>query len=285
MSIERPSITVVATPIGNLADISERALVLLRECDLVLAEDTRISRRLLEAYGIGTPLQAFHAHNEHDRGCGLLERARRENLAIALISDAGTPLISDPGYALIRDAHASGIRVSAVPGPCAAIMALVMSGLPADEFTFLGFLPARGAARRERLRLLAAEHRTSIAYEAPHRLHEFIADARSELGDERPVFVARELTKLFESSYRGTLGDIESVLAADPNAARGELVIVLGPAPARQQEFAQLDEVLKVVLEYLRPGEAVALAARIVGAPRNLVYKRYLETHAGKLQT
>lgn len=271
--MSRPAIAVVATPIGNLGDISRRAIETLRDSDLILAEDTRVSKRLLDAIGVVRPLRAFHAYNENAAAATLLDRIIAEELQVALISDAGTPLISDPGFPLINLALSRGIRVTVIPGPCAAIAALVISGLPADGFAFEGFLPSRSAARRQRLRGLREEQRTTILYEAPHRLRECLEDARLELGDDRPVFVARELTKLHETSYRATLGGILELLDADTYAERGEIVIVLGPAPATDVSIAQIDHVLRHALRYLSARDAVALTSDLTGAKRNEVYK------------
>lgn len=266
----------MATPIGNLGDISQRAIETLRSSGLILAEDTRVSKRLLDAIGVVTPLRAFHAFNENQATTALLDRVVAEPLRLALISDAGTPLISDPGFPLIHLARERGIEVTVIPGPCAAIAALVISGLPTDRFLFEGFLPPRAAARRERLRALRHEQRTVVCYEAPHRLRELLDDARLELGDERAVFIARELTKLHESCYQATLGGIAELLDADSYAERGELVIVLGPAAAIDPEEARIEQVLRQVLRYLGARDAIALTCDLTGARRNEVYRMCL---------
>ncbi len=277
MSIEGPAVVIVATPIGNLNDISNRALETLRESDLILAEDTRVSKRLLNAYRIDTPLQAFHEHNEDEITARLIARIIRERIVVAMISDAGTPVISDPGFPLIRAAHDSGVVVTIIPGACAAVAALAISGLPADKFVFEGFPPAKQAARRERYRQLADETRSIILYESPHRLSASLADARAMFGAEREVFIARELTKLHEASYRDTLGAIEDVIAADTYAAKGELVVVIGPSAATRLEQAEVRRTLRAVLRFLSPRDAVALTCEITGEKRNLVYRVCLE--------
>ena len=219
----------VSTPIGNLGDLSPRAREVLGGADLLLAEDTRHTAQLLHACGIARPpgtLESLHEHNERDRVPRLLERLRA-GASVALASDAGTPLVSDPGAALVHAAAAAGVEIVAVPGPCAAIAALTLAALPAARFAFEGFLPARAAARREALRQLVGEPRTLVFYEAPHRLRESLGDMAAELGEARPAAVAREITKRFESVYRGTLGSLAQQAASDADMSRGELVLVV----------------------------------------------------------
>jgi 16S rRNA (cytidine1402-2'-O)-methyltransferase len=216
----------IATPIGNLEDITLRALRTLGEVDLIACEDTRHTRKLMAHYRLAKPLVSYHAHNERERAAELIARLEA-GARIALVSDAGTPLVSDPGYSLVRDCIARNIPVVPIPGPSALVTALVASGLPANEFTFVGFLPAKRAARVARLKSLAALDATLIFYEAPHRIRETIADARTMLGN-RACVIARELTKLHESFIRGWLAEIE----IPASAARGEIVLLVGPPAA-----------------------------------------------------
>ncbi len=268
----------VATPIGNLGDFSPRARETLAACALIAAEDTRHSTVLLRHFGIKTPLVSLHGHNERERTPALIARiAAGED--VALISDAGTPAISDPGQALVRAAAAAGLEVVAVPGPCAAIAALSVAGLPTAAFAFEGFLPPRGGARRRRLGDLAAERRTLVFYEAPHRLREMLEDAAATLGRERRAVVARELTKLHEQIHRGDLGDLAARAALEPSLARGEIVVVIeGAAEAETADSAaaDLDRVLRVLLAELPLTQAARLAARLVGARDNEAYRRAL---------
>ena len=281
MSNDNSALYVVATPIGNLEDMWARACRVLAEVDLVLAEDTRLSARLLKHYGIDTPLRSLHEHNEAGLSAELIARLRG-GIAAALISDAGTPLISDPGYVLVRDAHAAGIPVIPVPGPCAAIAALSASGLPTDRFVFEGFLPPKPQARRRRLAELRRDTRTLIFYEAPHRLKGCVADLGRELGAEREVTLARELTKLYETVHKDRLGELESWLAEDPNRGRGEIVLVVQGAPeAAPSSAIDEDILLDVLLRHLGPGQAASAAAEITGAPRRRFYERAL-SHRGR---
>lgn len=277
LSIERPALYVVATPIGNLADLSPRAVAILRGVDTILCEDTRHSRRLLEAHGITTPLQACHEHNER-RSVGALVERLASGQAFALISDAGTPLISDPGYALVAAAGAAGVPVLAVPGACAFVAALSIAGLPTDRFVFEGFLPARGEARRERLRTLGEETRTLVFYEAPHRLSATLADMVGAFGGARAAVVARELTKRFESTYRGTLENLVARVDADANATRGELVIVVAGAPAAATAgAADADRLLGILLAETDRKTALRIAQALTGLGRNALYQRILD--------
>jgi 16S rRNA (cytidine1402-2'-O)-methyltransferase len=264
---------VVATPIGNREDLSPRAQAVLRMCDLIAAEDTRHSMALLMHYGIAARVIALHEHNERAVGDELVRRLR-EGATIALISDAGTPLISDPGFRLVRAARAAGIAVSPVPGPCAAIAALSVAGLPSDRFVFEGFLPARAAARRARLQALRGESRTLILYEASHRIAETLEDCRAVLGDERRAVLARELTKLYETVLDGTLAELAARLAADADQRRGEFVLLIAgieedDAAARLAEGRRVFELLR---RELPPGRAAKLASEISGAPRKALY-------------
>ena len=238
----------VATPIGNLEDISLRALRVLKEVDLIACEDTRHTRKLLTHYEISKPMISYHEHNEHGRATELIEKLKA-GMNVALVSDAGTPLVSDPGFRLVRDSVEQAIRVVPIPGPSALIAALAASGLPTSEFTFAGFLPARSRARRARLAELAPLKSTLIFYEAPHRIKETLRDARDMLGD-RPSVVARELTKLHEEFIRGTLSEI-----IIPEA-RGEMVLLIGPP-------------LEPLLEAVNPSEPRSILEEVEAVMRD----------------
>ncbi len=266
---------VVATPIGNLGDISARAREILAAASAVAAEDTRHSGRLLRELGLERPLLSLHEHNERARIAELVARLQGGE-SIALVSDAGTPLVSDPGYLLVTAAVAAGIAVTPVPGPSAVIAALSASGLPCDRFCFEGFLPARAAARRQRLAELAAEPRTLVLYEAPHRIAECLEDLESACGGARRACIARELTKRFETFYRGTLAELAALARSDPDVARGESVILVAGAPAAEPGAAELDATLAVLLRHLRPSAAAAAAARLTGVRRADAYARAL---------
>lgn len=263
---------VVATPIGNLADLSPRAQQVLRSADAVCAEDTRHTRQLLAHFGIERPLVALHEHNEEAMAQRVVARLQAgENLA--LVSDAGTPLVSDPGFRAVRAARAAGIRVSPVPGPSAIIAALSVAGLPSDRFAFEGFLPAKPGARRERLRALAGEPRTLVFYEASHRIAEFLADLRDAFGGERPAVVARELTKLFETVLDGTLEALVATVEADENQRKGEFVIVVqGAGEDEAGKIAEGRRVYALLAAHVPPSAAAKLAAEITGAPRKALY-------------
>jgi len=269
----------VATPIGNLGDLAPRGRDVLRDVGLLLAEDTRHTAQLLHACGVrrmpGT-LESMHEHNERERVPRVLERLRA-GATVALASDAGTPLLSDPGAALVGAAVAGGIEVIAVPGPCAAIAALTLAALPATRFAFEGFLPARAAARREALAALAGESRTLVFYEAPHRLRESLEDLAAAFGADRPAAVARELTKKFETVYRGTLGVLAQQAATDADMTRGEIVLVVqGAASATSVDDAEVERVLKILLEDLPVSQAARIAAQITGRARKELYQRAL---------
>lgn len=265
---------VVATPIGNLDDLSLRAQRVLADADLLLCEDTRRTRQLLAAFGIRARMSSLHEHNEARVVDGIVRRILAGE-SMALVSDAGTPLVSDPGYRLVQAAAAAGVLVSPVPGPSAPIAALSVAGLPTDRFAFEGFLPARSAGRRSALAALSAEARTLVFLESPGRLVAWLADAAAVLGAAREAVVARELTKLHESLYRGGLAALAERLADDPDAARGEVVIVVAGAPGGgtgEGDEAALARVLPVLLEELPPSRAVRVAARLTGVPRRRAY-------------
>jgi 16S rRNA (cytidine1402-2'-O)-methyltransferase len=264
---------IVATPIGNLADLSPRAQEVLRGADLIAAEDTRHSSTLLAQYGIATRVLALHEHNEREKSEGLVQRLR-EGAQIALISDAGTPLVSDPGYRLVRAAREAGIAVSPVPGACAAIAALSVAGLPSDRFVFEGFLPAKSSARRAQLQTLTGETRTVIFYESSHRIQECLHDCADVLGSARHAVLARELTKLYETILDGTLADLSARVASDADQRRGEFVLLIAGADGNA-EVAMLAEgrrVFDILRRELPPSRAAKLAAEISGAPRKALY-------------
>lgn len=272
---------VVATPIGNLGDLSPRAREVLASVTLIAAEDTRHTKQLLQAFGIDTALTSLHGHNEAHKSGDLLERlARGESLA--LVSDAGTPLISDPGFDLIAGARESGIAVVAIPGPCAAIAALSIAGLPADRFAFEGFLPAKSAARRAQLETLAGESRTLIFYEAPHRLVEVLADMAAVLGMRRRASISREITKRFETTYTGSLAELHEKAGSDTDMSRGEIVIVVAGSATRAPDALSLnaEQVLRALLVDLPPSQAAKIAARITGAKRSELYDKALQLGA-----
>ena len=264
----------VATPIGNLEDITLRALRVLRQADLIACEDTRQTRKLLDHYGISRPLVSYHEHNERRRAKELLARLET-GASVALVSDAGTPLISDPGYRLVEAARDAGIAVVPVPGPSAVVAALTASGLPADTFHFAGFLPAR---RSERLRTLASlrnEPATLVFYEAPHRILDTLADVEETFGPRRMV-LARELTKIHEEFLRGTAAQIRQVLSERPSI-RGEITLVVEGAPSQTPTPAGEAELLAAVLERQRQGlsrmEAIKAVARECGLPKRTPYQ------------
>lgn len=269
------SLTLVATPIGNLDDLAPRAIASLREADAIACEDTRHSQTLLARHGITVPLVAYHEHNERELAPRLVERIAGGE-RICLISDAGTPLISDPGYRLVAAAHQAGVRVSTIPGPCAAIAALSVSGLPSDRFVFEGFLPHKTAARRERLSELALETRSIIIYESRHRIVESLQDIAQVLGEERRLTLCRELTKLHETVVLDTAASLAARVAGDPQQQLGEIVLVIEGATglAAQAQQAEGERVFKLLSEELPPGRAAKLAAAITGASRNSLYRK-----------
>ena len=275
---------VVATPIGNLGDLSPRARAVLSECALVAAEDTRHTGVLLKHFGITTPQLSLHDHNELERTPDLVSRLRRGE-SIALVSDAGTPAISDPGFDLVRAAAAAGIEVVAIPGPCAAIAALSIGGLPTDRFCFEGFLPARSSARRKRLEALLHEARTLVFYEAPHRVRGTLEDCAKVFGAARGATLVREITKMHETVYRGSLGEHLARAASDPDFSRGEIVLLIAGLPQAEEAGERgadgfggaLDRVLKILLAELPLKQAAHLAAQLAQVRDNEAYRRALE--------
>jgi 16S rRNA (cytidine1402-2'-O)-methyltransferase len=268
---------VVATPIGNLGDISARALAVLAQADLVAAEDTRTTGQLLAHHGIAAKLVALHEHNEMRRAADLVARIEAGE-TIALVSDAGTPAISDPGAVLVARAMQAGLVVCPIPGANAAIAALSASGLAAPHFLFYGFLPSKPTARRSALETVRELPYALVFYEAPHRVLECVAELAATLGGEREIVIARELTKLFEAIHRCRLGEAGVWLAADPNRQRGEFVLIVSGAQAGMQEGlpAEAERVLRLLLAELPLKQSAALAAAITGARKNELYARAL---------
>ncbi|ROQ42208.1 16S rRNA (cytidine1402-2'-O)-methyltransferase [Marinobacter sp. 3-2] len=270
---------VVATPIGNLDDLSPRATRTLAHVDVVAAEDTRHSGRLLSHLGIQKRMIALHDHNEKDRAAGILAelKAGRD---VALISDAGTPLISDPGYVLVRDARAAGYRVSPIPGPCALVVALSAAGLPTDRFLYVGFLPAKRSGRRASLEPLASESATLVFYESPHRILESVRDIAEVLGEDREMVLGREITKTFETFYSGSVAEVLAELEQDPHGTRGEFVVMVRGAMAQpgndDAATMDVDRVLRVLLAELPVKKVAKMASELTGLSKNELYQRAL---------
>lgn len=264
---------VVATPIGNLDDLSRRAEEILCKVSLIAAEDTRHSGALLARIGSRAPTIALHEHNEREQVAQIVDVLNKGG-DVALVSDAGTPLISDPGFRLVRAAREAGVPVSPAPGPCAAIAALSVAGLPSDRFVFEGFLAAKASARRERMQQLVAEPRTLIFYESSHRILDMLKDAQATFGDERAVVVARELTKVFETVLSGSLAQVIEKVNADSNQQRGEFVVIMAGASGEQADatLAEGRRVFSLLSEEMAPARAARMAAAITGAPRKLLY-------------
>lgn len=263
---------IVATPIGNLADISSRAVELLGRVAIVAAEDTRHTAQLLSHCGVRANLVSCHDHNESEQVPGLIARLLAGD-DVALVSDAGTPLVSDPGFRLVRSAHQNSIAVRTVPGPCAAIAALSVAGIATDRFAFEGFLPQKSAARIAALDSLAGEPRTLVFYESRHRIDEMLADAVRVLGPDRPAALARELTKLHETVLRLPLGELAAAVAADAEQRLGECVVVIEGAPAAVDgSLREGERVMRLLLREMTPSRAARMAAEITGASRRALY-------------
>jgi len=289
----RGRLEVVATPIGNLADFSPRAREALADADLIAAEDTRRSGQLLSALGLQKPLISLHAHNERERGDALLARLRAGEV-IALVSDAGTPLLSDPGFDLVQRAAAAGVEVRSVPGPTAIAAALSVAAVATDRFCFEGFLPAKPRDRRQRLELLRREPRTLVFFEAPHRIAAALQECAAVLGGTRQAAVARELTKLHESVYRGRLGELAQRAAQEPAFGRGEITLVIAGAAAEVAAEGDatpnapiaadevMERVLRAALAHLPAAKAAAIAAAASGLGREAAYARAVELAAAR---
>ncbi|TDH38055.1 16S rRNA (cytidine(1402)-2'-O)-methyltransferase [Pseudohoeflea suaedae] len=273
-----PGLYLVATPIGNLGDMTIRGLETLTSADVVACEDTRVTRVLLDRFGISARPYAYHEHNADTVGPKLIERLKAGE-SVALVSDAGTPLVSDPGYRLAQTAIAEGIRVIPIPGASAPLAALVASGLPNDAFLFGGFLPQKDKARRDRLNELGQTPATLLFFESPNRIGATLTAAAEELGAERQAAVCRELTKAFEEVRRGTLGELaESYREA---AVKGEIVLAIGPGTAEAPSKADTDTILAGLVSEMSAGQAASEAARLTGLPRKDLYKRLLALKDG----
>lgn len=276
MSNPKGVIFVVATPIGNLEDITARTTRILSEVDFIAAEDTRHSQRLLKRLNISVPLISLHDFNEKQSVAKLLKKVS-DGASMALISDAGTPLISDPGYTLVHQAHEQGIQVSPIPGPCALIAALSAAGLPTDRFIFEGFLPPKSKQRQDRLALLSEESRTLIFYEAPHRIFDLIHDAEQIFGGSRPATLAKEITKTFETIYTATLTELKNWLAEDTARQKGEFVLIVkGQSETKKSLALNEDAILEILQAELPLKQAVSLTAKITGQNKNAIYKKAL---------
>ena len=267
---------VVATPIGNLEDLSPRARQTLADVDLVAAEDTRHTGRLLSHLGVKTPQFALHEHNEAHAAQALIEQLN-DGKSVALVSDAGTPLVSDPGYRLLQAAHANGIAVSPLPGPSAVTAALSVSGLPTDRFGFEGFPPAKKAARRKWLQARAADGRTLLFFEAVHRIGATLADMVDVFGTDREAFIGRELTKLHEQCRQATLSELLDEVSNGTIVSKGEFVIAVHGREDDSSSSIDADRLLRELAEALPPKKAAAIAARVTGEKRNALYQRLLE--------
>jgi len=281
MPMSGGTLFVVATPIGNLGDLTPRARETLAAVDLIAAEDTRHTGRLLKHFDIATPMLALHEHNEAKAADVVMARLR-EGADVALVSDAGTPLVSDPGFVLVRAARGEALDVRAVPGACAAVAALSVAGLPSDRFVFEGFLPSRPGARRRRLQALAVESRTLILYESGHRLLAAAADLAECLGEQRRVCVARELTKQFEESALLAAGELEVWLRAEPNRGKGEFVLVVAGCErdrgGTSEHAIRLPALMAELARHMPLKEAARTAARLTGVSRNEAYRAGLES-------
>ncbi|GAB6263318.1 16S rRNA (cytidine(1402)-2'-O)-methyltransferase [Photobacterium sp. CCB-ST2H9] len=276
-SVDVATLYIVPTPIGNLADITQRALEVLANVDLIAAEDTRHTSRLLSHFAISTRTFALHDHNEQQKADVLIDKLRQGS-SIALVSDAGTPLISDPGYHLVTRCRQAGVKVVPLPGACAVVTALSASGLPSDRFSFEGFLPAKSKGRQDTFRALMEDPRTLIFYESPHRILDSLADMLAVLGPERQVVLARELTKTFETIHGAPLGELIPWLNEDSNRIRGEMVLLVAGHRADKDDLpAEALRTLKILAAELPLKKASAMAAEIHGVKKNALYKWGLE--------
>lgn len=278
MGSDQALLYIVATPIGNLADMVPRAIEVLQCADLIAAEDTRHSQRLFSHFNIDTPLMAYHDHSD-DKRTGQLLQKLEQGQTVALISDAGTPLISDPGYRLVREARSRGIRVVPIPGPCAFVAALSAAGLPSDRFSFEGFLPARAGAREKALQALAADTRTLVFYEAPHRVADTLEAMAAVFGSDREAVIAREISKAFETIHLAPLAELAAWVRADSNQQRGEIVLLVRGAERRQSSEldGEAQRVMKLLMAELPPKRAAAVAAEITGVNKKALYNWSLE--------
>ncbi|MGD8925889.1 MAG: 16S rRNA (cytidine(1402)-2'-O)-methyltransferase [Thioalkalispiraceae bacterium] len=279
MFVENGVLYIVATPIGNLGDITQRALDVLRSVDLIAAEDTRNSQKLLNHFGIKVPMMTFHEHNEREQTDEIIVKLQ-SGKSIALISDAGTPLISDPGYKLVSRVHDEAIKVTPIPGPSALIAALSVAGLPTDRFCFEGFLPAKTGAREKILTNIREETRTLVFYEAPHRLLDTLTSMLSILGPERMVCLVRELTKMYETIRRDSIAAMATWVSENPEQQKGESVLILeGASDSKETDRAEIevDTLLRQLLEKMSLKDTAHIAANITGLKKNALYERALE--------
>jgi len=274
---QKGTLYIVATPIGNLSDLSERAKTILASVDLIAAEDTRHTKKLLQHLGINRPLLALHEHNE-DAKSELVADRLMSGEAVALVSDAGTPLISDPGFPLVRECHQRSIPVSPIPGPSALIAGLSASGLATDEFHFLGFVPRKSSARRELFAARSQMTSTWVFYESSHRIVESLRDLAAILGEFRRVVLARELTKLHETIISAPLSELIDRVISDENQQKGEFVVIVeGAAQLEESEdFLEVDRILRILMADLPLKQASSLVAEITGVKKNIVYQRGL---------
>ena len=276
--MKQAALYIVATPIGNLADISQRAIEVLANVDLIAAEDTRHSRHLLQHYNIRTPAQSYHEHNEEQQTPKLIDKLLA-GMSIALISDAGTPLLSDPGYRLVRTAHEAGIAVIPLPGPCAAIAALSASGLPTDRYCFYGFPPVKSVARKHFYESLNKINSSLVFYESSHRILASLGDMVEAFGGVREAVLARELTKTFETIRKATLAELYAWVNDSEQQRKGEFVLMVAGSRTEEAESTtvELEQLLSILLEELPLSTATQLAAKITGMKKNRVYKTALE--------
>jgi len=282
--MSEPTLYVVATPIGNLDDMVPRAVAVLQSVDVIAAEDTRHSARLLSHFSIETPAVAYHDHTDLRQVTTLIGRMKRGQ-SIALISDAGTPLVSDPGYRLVRETRKAGIRVVPVPGACAMVAALSASGLPSDRFAFEGFLPAKTAARCSRLEPLASDERTLIFYEAPHRIEASLADMAQVFGAEREAVLAREITKTFETIRSGTLEGLQAFVAADSNQRRGEMVVMVRGVSRSEKKVdidPEAERLMRILMGELSLKQSSKLVAEITGLKKKPLYQWGVDQNQGE---
>lgn len=275
--VDVSTLYIVPTPIGNLGDITQRALTILQQVDLIAAEDTRHTGRLLSHFGITTRTFALHDHNEQQKSDVLIDKLQG-GLSIALVSDAGTPLISDPGYHLVSRCRQAGIKVVPLPGACAIITALSASGLPSDRFIYEGFLPAKSKGRRDKLAEIANDPRTVIFYESPHRIWDSLNDMLLELGEARHVVLARELTKTFETIYGAPLGELIHWLGEDSNRVRGEMVLLIAGLRVEKEALPfEATKALRLLTKELPLKKAAAITAELYSVKKNALYKWGLE--------
>lgn len=264
---------IVATPIGNLEDISLRAIATLQNVDTILAEDTRHSKHLLSTYGIHKPMLSFHAHNEAQKSKEIIQ-ALQQGHSFALITDAGTPLISDPGYPLVQLARSEGIPVTPIPGACALIAALSAAGVPCDQFSFFGFLPAKQTARQAKLKTLSSLDHTAIFYESTHRIHATLADMAMVLGHDKSIVLVKELTKTFEQFISAPVHEIQHWLDNEPGREKGEFILIIPPGEQSPGNAAiDASQLLQLLLEEISVKQAVKIATKITGQSKNELYK------------